>query len=116
MANYSFVKGEIFIDPPIDQARLTGDWSYTTIDFISSTEDPTTADRIVPVFDDEYKAYDLEPELQRVVDIFGQTHKIVGFLEEEHENRDVDHGLWRWYVKNNKVTRVVAAIVWNEPN
>lgn len=115
MADYSIVVGEITISPPIDQAKITENWNFTTIDFISSTNNEETADRIVPVFDDQYRADDIESELNQFIDNYGNDHQLVGFLEEQHENREVNYGWWRWYVQKNKVTKVLPSIVWNEP-
>ncbi len=122
MANYSYLEGELFIDPPIEvnvvmdrSAFMYWDASDKCIMMHSTTDSEDTVDRVIPRSDDNIKAENLEAELNELIETFGKDHKIVGFIQEFYEDRNVDQGFWRFYVKDNKVTKVLPAIVWNEP-
>lgn len=63
---------------------------------------------VVPV-DDQTKAYDIETELQALVNSTNREHQFNGFIEGEGEDND---DMWRLYVKDRKVIRVRPTITW----
>jgi len=68
---------------------------------------------VIPASEDGYKAYNIQEELQRLVNVFWPRHGFKGRLEGDGQ----DNGdMWRLYVNDETgaVYKVKAKIVWPE--
>lgn len=120
------VRGSIRIEPPLPWARIRdseflperADERNLCIKFDVRVEDVETDDgtltrrtavAVVPIWEDPFKAYDIEDEIQRLVTWAGPDHEFVGRFDCEGEEAT---DLWRLHVVNGQAVRVEPRIVW----
>lgn len=108
MGYYTFVHGEIKIQPPVTIAEMA------RMDFLDDNSDiglhtPVSGEStLFCQEDDEFKAYTLIQQVQQVVDALpGRTFS--GHLDCEGEEAA---DLWRVVVRDGKAVKVVPRIVW----
>jgi hypothetical protein len=68
-----------------------------------------TADAVVPAFEDSYRAYDVVPHLQELIDAYGAGREFAGRLEGEGED-SLD--VWRLVVRDGRAVLVTPVITW----
>lgn len=122
----SRVRGIIAIDPPLTWAEIDGSpflpdkaWMQDLAVKLHVTEEPvTTADGVllrrssaafVPVTDDEYRAYTVVEDVQKLVSSHGEGRTFTGRLS----GFGSDPGdLWRVEIREGRAVRVEPRIVW----
>lgn len=72
-----------------------------------------TFTHVRPTWDDQYKAYSTQENLQKIVNAF-PGHEWSGYLEGEGEGAGDGPDVWRLYVRDGKAIRVEPEIVWPE--
>ena len=122
MGYYTTVTGHFRIEPPIEGKELHGfDEEDIPFGFKAEIyEDRTEVeDGILLVrkldwlgaYDDDFKAYSFEEDLQGLVSRF-PGHKWIGCMEGEgEENGD----MWRLYIRKDKVIRHAVKNMWPDP-
>jgi hypothetical protein len=119
MGYYSVARGEIVVTPAIPYAegvdsefsKNSGGSALLFQDF-NDYDDQTF---IVPRWEDEFKAYYIEDELNTILNTWGEGRTFDGYIEIHGEGDGIgDLDLWRLTVKNGKVAIVKAHVAWPE--
>lgn len=114
------VTGEMRIDPPLTAAEVR-EWEAINRhpDVKLRVEESTvivdegelikrTAAALVPAWEEPFKAYSLEGDVQTFLNLFG-VERLSGYFECSGEE---DGDLWRLYIVDGKSTKVEPQIVW----
>lgn len=113
------VTGEFKIDPPLTTAEIREWDAYDEPEVKLRIEESSvltedgelikrTAAALIPAWDEPYKAYDLEDDVQAFLDAFGRD-RLSGYFE---CNGEEDGDLWRLHVIDGKPARIEPQIVW----
>jgi len=121
---YSTITGAITIAPPLtwteykDSGFAPGPRNLAAV-ALRTHEEPRDgeggvmfvrwADGIVPATDERIRAYDLDDEVQAIVDAYRSGHTFSGYLEIVGDEQG---DLWRLYVWNGRAIRVEPTITW----
>lgn len=119
MGYRSTAKGEIIVEPaiPFDEAN---DSKYSEQGYSGETNLMFAGGhiyddfiKIVPRWEDEFKAYWIIDELKDIVSKWGEGRTFTGYIEIQGEGDGVgDIDLWRLLVKDGKVIEVRPELVW----
>jgi hypothetical protein len=121
MGYYTSLNGEFTIDPPIRYADLAPEfleWGDGVLRIRVEVVREDTPDGVlerrtgvaVEHYPDSVKAYEIESELQSMVDRY-PDHTFSGLIEGDGENAG---DMWRLIVRDRKVIKVTPTITWPE--
>lgn len=120
MGYYTSVHGELTIEPPLAWNEFRDSpfavprkheiWLAVEEESKQTTEGVLTVKRATRVvtWDESFKAYEFDGQLQKLVDAF-PGHTFAGLFEGEGEEND---DMWRVRVRNGNVERIKPRIVW----
>ena len=126
MGYYTHVTGRITIEPPLPWGQITGSRylpeklggefsggiNLAVIETTHETDEGTLTKRsavAIEPYEDSFKAYTTEEELQALVKEFGEGRRFSGHLYGEGEEQG---DMWKLEVVDGEVVKVTPTVTW----